>query len=167
LEASIFGTLMNTKGLVALVTANLGLSSGLITERLFTMAIVMILVNTFATAPSISLIYRLVKKQSLKKGYVNDGSGGSARVLLWLDDSVPGNAADALVQLAATLFAPAELHTRTAHAAESVSSSSSAAQASASHAQRERAFALFKLNTQSQNGVHDVASAVECMRVRI
>lgn len=64
LDSGLFGILMNTKGLVALVTANIGLDAQIITRELFAMSIVMILVNTLMTGPLVNGIYRWVRKSS-------------------------------------------------------------------------------------------------------
>lgn len=63
-ESLIFGVLMNTKGLVALISLNLGLDSGLISQKFFAMLIIMVLVNTMIPCPTVALIYRISKKKS-------------------------------------------------------------------------------------------------------
>jgi len=55
---------MNTKGLVALISLNLGLDSGLITDKFFAMLIIMVLINTMTPCPTVALIYRISKKKS-------------------------------------------------------------------------------------------------------
>lgn len=62
-EASIYGTLMSTKGLVALVSLNLGLSANIITDRFFAMLIMMVLLNTMIPGPLLALIYRIAKSR--------------------------------------------------------------------------------------------------------
>ncbi|KAJ3087039.1 K(+)/H(+) antiporter, partial [Quaeritorhiza haematococci] len=56
-ESWTVGFLMSTKGLVELIVLNLGLSAGVITERVFTIMVVMALVTTFLTMPVVSWIY--------------------------------------------------------------------------------------------------------------
>jgi len=65
LDSIIFGILMNTKGLVALISLNLGISAGIITERFFTMCVIMVLVNTIITGPLVALIYKVFKRTDL------------------------------------------------------------------------------------------------------
>lgn len=55
-DASILGTLMNTRGLVELIVLNLGLDLGVISPTLFAMLVIMALVTTFATSPVIAAI---------------------------------------------------------------------------------------------------------------
>lgn len=50
-EAQTIGALMNARGLVELVVLSVGLSAGLIDERLFTVMVLMALVTTFLTGP--------------------------------------------------------------------------------------------------------------------
>jgi Kef-type K+ transport system membrane component KefB len=50
-DATVLGVLMNTRGLMELVVLNVGLDLGLISERLFTMMVVMAVVTTAITAP--------------------------------------------------------------------------------------------------------------------
>ena len=59
LDSSLFAFLMNTKGLIALVIANLGLNEGIITERLYAMLIAFIIFSEVTTGPMIGTIYRL------------------------------------------------------------------------------------------------------------
>jgi Kef-type K+ transport system membrane component KefB len=61
-DSITFGCLMNTKGLVALVAINLGLNEGLITEKLFSMLVIMVLFNTFLTCPLVWLVFRIFPK---------------------------------------------------------------------------------------------------------
>jgi Kef-type K+ transport system membrane component KefB len=55
-EASLIGTLLNTRGLVELVVLNIGLDLGILSPLLFAMMVIMALVTTFATAPLVSII---------------------------------------------------------------------------------------------------------------
>lgn len=64
LDSGMFAVLMNTKGLVALVTVNIGLDAKIITRELFAMSIVMILFNTLLTGPLVNGVYRCVKKSN-------------------------------------------------------------------------------------------------------
>ena len=55
-DSSALGILMNTRGLVELIILNLGLDLKLISQRLFTMLVIMALVTTFATSPLLALL---------------------------------------------------------------------------------------------------------------
>lgn len=62
-DSSIIGILMNTRGLMELVVLNIGLDLGVLTPEVFAMMVVMALVTTFMTSPSLSLVERLFKKR--------------------------------------------------------------------------------------------------------
>ncbi len=53
------GALMNTRGLMELIVLNVGLDLGIISPTLFTMMVIMALVTTVATTPTLSLIERI------------------------------------------------------------------------------------------------------------
>ncbi len=55
-DASAVGVLMNTRGLMELVVLNIGLDLGVISPELFTMMVLMALVTTAATSPSLNVI---------------------------------------------------------------------------------------------------------------
>jgi len=57
-DSSALGVLMNTRGLVELVVLNIGLDLHVITPRLFTMLVVMAVVTTVMTTPTLHLIVR-------------------------------------------------------------------------------------------------------------
>jgi Kef-type K+ transport system membrane component KefB len=48
--------LVNTRGLTELIALNIGLSSGLLSPRLFSVLVVMAVLTTLMTAPLLSLI---------------------------------------------------------------------------------------------------------------
>lgn len=50
-ESSTVGILMSCKGLVELIVLNVGLSAGILSQKLFTMFVIMALVTTFMTTP--------------------------------------------------------------------------------------------------------------------
>eukprot|EP01034_Spumella_vulgaris_P021266 gene21266-27289_t len=56
-ESAAIAALMNTRGLVELIVLNLGLSSGILNGRTFTVMVLMALFTTFMTCPLIDLIY--------------------------------------------------------------------------------------------------------------
>ena len=55
-DASVLGVLMNTRGLIELIVLDIGFGLGLISPSLFTILVVMTLVTTFATAPTIDVL---------------------------------------------------------------------------------------------------------------
>ncbi|MEA2478012.1 MAG: hypothetical protein QOC87_2211, partial [Actinomycetota bacterium] len=55
-QSAAIGALMNTRGLTELIVLNVALSLGIITPTLFAMLVLMALVTTFMTGPSIRLI---------------------------------------------------------------------------------------------------------------
>ncbi|KAK9240839.1 Sodium/hydrogen exchanger family-domain-containing protein [Lipomyces kononenkoae] len=56
-ESFTVGTLMSCKGLVELIVLNVGLQAGLLSQRVFTMFVVMALVCTFLTTPLTTWLY--------------------------------------------------------------------------------------------------------------
>ncbi|CAF1342642.1 unnamed protein product [Rotaria sordida] len=71
-SASI-GILMNTRGLVELIALNIGVQLKILSPRLFTMFIIMALVNTFMTCPLLWLVYlRKYKSTTLYNNETNN-----------------------------------------------------------------------------------------------
>jgi Kef-type K+ transport system membrane component KefB len=58
-QSAMIAALVNTRGLTELIALNVGLSAGLIHQRLFTILVLMALITTAATGPLISAIGRL------------------------------------------------------------------------------------------------------------
>ncbi|KAK6536312.1 K(+)/H(+) antiporter [Arthrobotrys megalospora] len=56
-ESFAVGVLMSCKGLVELIVLNIGLTAGVISQRTFTIFVVMALVTTFATTPLVTFLY--------------------------------------------------------------------------------------------------------------
>ncbi|KAH6647647.1 Sodium/hydrogen exchanger family-domain-containing protein [Truncatella angustata] len=56
-ESLTIGVLMSCKGLVELIVLNIGLEAGILTQKTFTMFVVMALVTTFATTPIVKGLY--------------------------------------------------------------------------------------------------------------
>ncbi|TFY78143.1 hypothetical protein EWM64_g5869 [Hericium alpestre] len=56
-EASTIGSLMSCKGLIELIVLNVGLSAGVLTERVFSMFVLEALLLTFMTTPTVSFLY--------------------------------------------------------------------------------------------------------------
>ncbi|HXL89183.1 MAG TPA: cation:proton antiporter [Streptosporangiaceae bacterium] len=55
-QSAMIATLVNTRGLTELIALNVGLSAGIIHQRLFTILVLMALITTIATGPLISAI---------------------------------------------------------------------------------------------------------------
>lgn len=56
-ESSVIAVLMNTRGLIELIVLNLGIQSGILSIRTFSVMVVMCLFTTFLTNPLVELIY--------------------------------------------------------------------------------------------------------------
>ncbi|KAF3903299.1 hypothetical protein AA313_de0203291 [Arthrobotrys entomopaga] len=56
-ESFTVGVLMSCKGLVELIVLNIGLTAGILSQRTFTIFVVMALVTTFATTPLVTYLY--------------------------------------------------------------------------------------------------------------
>ncbi|EPX71310.1 potassium ion/proton antiporter [Schizosaccharomyces octosporus yFS286] len=63
-ESWAIGSLMSCKGLVELIVLNIGLSSGILDEKIFTMFVVMAVVTTFVTTPMTRFCLRFVQSES-------------------------------------------------------------------------------------------------------
>ena len=57
-DSIILGLLMNTRGLMELVVLNIGYDLGFLSERVFSMMVIMAIVTTFATSPLLALMQR-------------------------------------------------------------------------------------------------------------
>ena len=55
----MIAALVNTRGLTELIALNVGLSAGIIHQKLFTILVLMALITTIATGPLISAIGRV------------------------------------------------------------------------------------------------------------
>lgn len=62
-DSLIIGALMNTRGLMELVVLNIGLDLGILTPELFAMMVIMALVTTFMTSPSLNILDKIFKKK--------------------------------------------------------------------------------------------------------
>jgi Kef-type K+ transport system membrane component KefB/nucleotide-binding universal stress UspA family protein len=59
----VIGTLMNTRGLMELIVLNIGYDIGILSPLVFTMLVIMTLVTTFMTGPTLNLIEYISKKK--------------------------------------------------------------------------------------------------------
>ncbi|KGE16012.1 Na+/H+-exchanging protein [Sphingobacterium deserti] len=62
-DSLTIGALMNTRGLMELVVLNIGYDLGILTVEIFTMMVIMALVTTLMTAPTLDLIEHLFKNK--------------------------------------------------------------------------------------------------------
>lgn len=62
-DSLTIGALMNTRGLVELVALNIGYDLGIMTPEIFAMLVIMALVTTFMTAPSLHFIDKIFRKK--------------------------------------------------------------------------------------------------------
>jgi Kef-type K+ transport system membrane component KefB len=60
-DSLTIGVLMNTRGLMELVVLNIGYDLGVLNPQIFTMMVIMALITTFMTGPSLSLINKIFK----------------------------------------------------------------------------------------------------------
>jgi Kef-type K+ transport system membrane component KefB len=64
LESASIAVLVNARGLTELIALNVGLTDGLIGQRLFTVLVLMALITTMMTGPLLPLIQRLRARRS-------------------------------------------------------------------------------------------------------
>ncbi|WP_165043672.1 cation:proton antiporter [Dysgonomonas sp. ZJ709] len=95
-DSLTIGTLMNTRGLMELVVLNIGYELGVLNAETFAMMVIMALVTTFMTGPSLNLIHKIFKTD---KEVVNEKMYDLARykLLLFFRNPLKG---PALVKLA-------------------------------------------------------------------
>ena len=66
-DSLVLGALMNTRGLMELVVLNIGYDLGVLTPEVFTMLVLMALITTFMTGPSISFIDFVTRRRERLK----------------------------------------------------------------------------------------------------
>jgi Kef-type K+ transport system membrane component KefB len=66
-DSLVLGALMNTRGLMELVVLNIGYDLGVLTPEVFTMLVLMALITTFMTGPSITFIDFVTKRRQRSK----------------------------------------------------------------------------------------------------
>jgi hypothetical protein len=81
-ESLTIGALMNTRGLVELVALNIGYDLGVLNAEMFTMLVIMALITTIMTAPSLALIERIALKKHAKHIAGIDKTEESFRILI-------------------------------------------------------------------------------------
>lgn len=60
-DSLAIGALMNTRGLMELIILNIGYDLGILSQEIFTMMVIMALITTFMTSPTLNLINRIYK----------------------------------------------------------------------------------------------------------
>ena len=65
-DSLTIGALMNTRGLMELVVLNIGYDLGVLAPEIFAMMVIMALVTTFMTGPSLDFINRVFKSKSVE-----------------------------------------------------------------------------------------------------
>lgn len=65
-DSLILGTLLNTRGLMVLIILNIGYDLGVFSSEIFTILVIMALVTTLMTAPTLTLINKLFANNTLK-----------------------------------------------------------------------------------------------------
>ncbi len=90
-DSLTIGALMNTRGLMELIVLNIGYDLGVLSPQIFAMMVIMALVTTFMTGPSLDLINYFFKG---KKDFAEDNedkNGGKYKVLLSFDNPESGS----------------------------------------------------------------------------
>lgn len=80
-DSLTIGALMNTRGLMELVVLNIGYDLGVLNAEIFAMMVIMALVTTFMTGPTLSLINKIFKED---KEVINDRKYEAGRYKLLL-----------------------------------------------------------------------------------
>lgn len=87
-DSLTIGALMNTRGLMELVALNIGFELGVLTPEVFAMMVVMALVTTFMTGPSIDLINKLFKNKEVVDGQTLDET--KFKILFYFEKAFKG-----------------------------------------------------------------------------
>jgi Kef-type K+ transport system membrane component KefB len=99
-DSLTIGALMNTRGLMELVVLNIGYDMGIISPKIFAIMVIMALITTFMTGPSLNLINRLFKEKIVVKKPLL-AHEGSYNILLSFGNPNRGRT---LLQLASALI---------------------------------------------------------------
>lgn len=100
-ESLMVGALMNTRGLMELVVINIGYDLGVLTPEIFAMMVIMALVTTFMTAPSLSLINRFFPEKEKRKHIITQQAEGVFRTAIGLGNAYNGKL---MLNVAKTVF---------------------------------------------------------------
>ncbi|RYD97615.1 MAG: cation/H(+) antiporter [Sphingobacteriales bacterium] len=108
-DSLMIGALMNTRGLMELVVLNIGYDLGVLSPQIFAMMVIMALVTTFMTGPTLSLIGRFFKKD--KTDEETNPEHNKSRVLYAFDEPEAGRQ----LKIGAAIFNGAETQYTAAH----------------------------------------------------
>jgi Kef-type K+ transport system membrane component KefB len=81
-DSLTIGALMNTRGLVELVALNIGYDLGILTPEIFAMLVLMALITTIMTAPSLNWIDRISGRRQLPSLTTPVSAGAKLRILI-------------------------------------------------------------------------------------
>ncbi|MDI1256991.1 MAG: cation:proton antiporter [Flavobacterium sp.] len=98
-DSLMIGALMNTRGLMELIVLNIGLELGVLSDKVFTMMVIMALVTTFMTGPALDLINFIFKTKDENLPEEID-TEGKYKILISFGNSERGKA---LLRLANSL----------------------------------------------------------------
>jgi len=84
------GVLMNTRGLMELIVLNIGYEMGILPPPIFVMLVIMALVTTFMTSPSLSIINKLFPEKNVEEEYIFHQAQGVFKVLIALGNPENG-----------------------------------------------------------------------------
>ncbi|MES2574591.1 MAG: cation:proton antiporter [Bacteroidota bacterium] len=99
-DSLTIGALMNTRGLMELIVLNIGFELGVLTAEVFTMMVIMALVTTFMTGPSLSLINYIFKTKDVNVSDENFTVDNKYKVLISFGNEEKGKS---LLRLANSL----------------------------------------------------------------
>ncbi|HLO58886.1 MAG TPA: cation:proton antiporter [Bacteroidales bacterium] len=100
-ESLTIGALMNTRGLVELVALNIGYDLGVLNAEMFTMLVIMALITTVMTAPSLALIEKIARKKPTEISQGGEKKEETYRILISFGNPEMGRV---LLQLIYRLF---------------------------------------------------------------
>ena len=81
-DSLIIGALMNTRGLMELIVLNIGYDLGILSKEIFTMLVLMALLTTFMTGPTLDLIEWFFSKKYIKITNNNEKESTKFRILI-------------------------------------------------------------------------------------
>jgi Kef-type K+ transport system membrane component KefB len=113
-DSFTIGALMNTRGLMELIVLNIGLDLGVLTPEVFTMMVIMALVTTFMTGPTLNLINFIFKEITSNEKYkilLSFGNNEKGKSLLKLANSLVKKQKDKSAVTAMHLTLSDEVHT--------------------------------------------------------
>jgi Kef-type K+ transport system membrane component KefB len=120
-DSLTIGALMNTRGLMELIVLNIGFELGVLTAEVFTMMVIMALVTTFMTGPTLNLINHIFNTKDVNaldeipngdkyKVLISFGNNEKGKSLLRLANSLVKNQKETSTITAMHLTLSDELH---------------------------------------------------------